>query len=1098
MKFSHRIASLAFLLIVLLIVYIFHDKFVFERRNNLRRSKLVESHFGPIKGHAPIIKDRKSECVFGQKSEPIGGLNTHYILERVNDEVASHPRDPRVLLVGPKQKPVVNNATKLKVFVIPHSHTDPGWIRTIDDYYQEQTKPILDNLVQQMHIYKNMTFIWGETVFLAMWWNDIDEKTKSRFKSLIKEGRLEIVNGGWVAPDEASTTFTSFIDVMIEGHQWVMKNLGVRPKVNWSPDPFGYSATVPYLLNRAGVRNMVVLRVHEDVKDMLRERQNLEFQWRQIWDSKGDSQTLCHMMPYMLYSVKYSCGPTPFICLMFDFRKVNGEYTESMATTITPENVKLYSNRLVDQFRRKAENYKANVIFMPLGDDFRYDRPEEWSQQYTNFMKLMQYINARPSLNIEVHFGTLTDYFNVLHERIESNQLLEKSKIPILSGDFFPYTDREADYWTGYFTTRPFYKQLARELESNVRDAEILNSLAVAYSSVHEKIFTSEIHNAQRLTSCRENLALFQHHDAITGTSKPETIDDYLLKLWEAKGLSNAVKITSASFLLSNGEQQEEEGTRKIESSGLFLDIDDARGVDDPFPGQKSVFITSLGTNVFFFNSVAKKRQEIVRLQIVSRNLNILVVDSFSKPVKSQISPIWVESEILPVSETEYELIFQVEIEALGFSRYTIRCFENEPPVGNLAKISSILTNKKKAKYRNLGAFTLHKINPNDELVLENNFILASFSPKTGLLQSITTKRDGLLTLVKIQFLTYISQGSGAYLFYPMGPAENLDFYRTPEIRVISGNVRTEIHVVYPALKHVVRIIHSPILQSEALEIRNFIDIGNENRKVSINDKEIIMRLTTNIDNEQIFYTDMNGFQMMKRKYLKHLHSRGNYYPMTSMMYIEDVSTRLSILAGQSHGVASLEKGWMEVMLDRKLMYDDNRGLGEGVYDNQLTLSKFILLLERHESRAPQNRMPTISHPSLLAHSLQNALQHPIVNFIQMMTARSFRASFSPLKVALPCDINLLHLKTLRNYGTGINGIVFLLNRIGYECNYPLGNMNCKTSLGRVDLKTLFTDIKISEINEMTISLMYEKRVLAVDQVLHLDPMEIAMYLMKI
>jgi alpha-mannosidase len=42
-----------------------------------------------------------------------------------------------------------------------------------------------------------------------------------------------------------------------------------------------------------------------------------------------------------------------------------------------------------------------------------------------------------------------------------------------LSGDFHVYSDIFSEgrpaYWSGYYTTRPFMKQLARELEGNLR-----------------------------------------------------------------------------------------------------------------------------------------------------------------------------------------------------------------------------------------------------------------------------------------------------------------------------------------------------------------------------------------------------------------------------------------------------------------------------------------------------------------------------------------------------------------------------------------------------------------------------------------------------
>lgn len=48
---------------------------------------------------------------------------------------------------------------------------------------------------------------------------------------------------------------------------------------------------------------------------------------------------------------------------------------------------------------------------------------------------------------------------------------------------------------------------------------------------------------------------------------------------------------------------------------------------------------------------------------------------------------------------------------------------------------------------------------------------------------------------------------------------------------------------------------------------------------------------------------------MIRRKNYDKLPIQGNVYPMSTMAYLEDESMRLTVLSGQSSGVASLKLG---------------------------------------------------------------------------------------------------------------------------------------------------------------------------------------------
>ena len=54
--------------------------------------------------------------------------------------------------------------------------------------------------------------------FFTMWWDKQTQEKKDQVKQLVKEGRLEFVNGGWTMHDEAVPHYEDMINNMMKGH----------------------------------------------------------------------------------------------------------------------------------------------------------------------------------------------------------------------------------------------------------------------------------------------------------------------------------------------------------------------------------------------------------------------------------------------------------------------------------------------------------------------------------------------------------------------------------------------------------------------------------------------------------------------------------------------------------------------------------------------------------------------------------------------------------------------------------------------------------------------------------------------------------------
>ena len=150
-------------------------------------------------------------------------------------------------------------AAKLTVHLVPHTHDDVGWLKTVDEYYSgannsiqhAAVRNVLNAVVTSLSKNPERKFTYVEQAFFQRWWRELSAERRVATQQLVKAGQLNFVNGGWCMHDEAATHYVDMVDQTTLGHRLLKEEFGDAgvPSVGWQLDPFGHSATQAALLS---------------------------------------------------------------------------------------------------------------------------------------------------------------------------------------------------------------------------------------------------------------------------------------------------------------------------------------------------------------------------------------------------------------------------------------------------------------------------------------------------------------------------------------------------------------------------------------------------------------------------------------------------------------------------------------------------------------------------------------------------------------------------------------------------------------------------------------------------------------------------------
>ncbi|CAK7334227.1 unnamed protein product [Dovyalis caffra] len=926
---------------------------------------------------------------------------------------------------------------KLNVHLVPHSHDDVGWLKTVDQYYVGSNNSIqgacvenvLDSVVESLRRDSNRKFVFVE----MRWWVEQSEEIQEQVRKLVDAGQLEFVNGGWCMHDEATCHYIDMIDQTTLGHHAIKQQFNKTPRAGWQIDPFGHSAVQAYLLGtELGFDSVHFARIDYQDRAKRKDDKSLEVIWRGSKTFGSSSQIFANAFP-----VHYS-PPTGFHFEVFD------DFVPVQDNPLLDDyNVEQRVNDFINAAMTQANVTRTNHIMWTMGDDFQYQYAESWFKQMD---KLIHHVNKDGRVN--ALYSTPSIYTDVKNAANES--------WPLKTDDYFPYADRDNAYWTGFFTSRPALKRYVRQLsgyylmELEVPGGERITSIMATLAEFSHLARQLEFLVGKKSTGPNtyrlgDALGIAQHHDGVSGTAKQHTTNDYEKRLAIGALEAEATVSSAMSCLVSNKSRDQCAKPALNFSQCQLLNISYCPPTEEAIADGKRLVVV-------VYNPLGWNRTDVIRIPVNDHNL--AVTDSSGKHIDTQyvamdnttsnLRTFYLKAYGFPSNQVPgYWLHFQVSVPPLGWSTYFIASARG---IGRRRNGLSVTDSPQ-----------------NDTIEIGPGNLKMSFSSMTGQLKRMYNSKTGVDVPIQQSYLWYGSssdgtQSSGAYIFRPDGSPPHI-VARSVPLQVHRGPLFDEVHQRFNSWIYQVTRVYK---DKEHAEVEYTIG------PIPLEDgvgKEVITRMTANMATEKVFYTDSNGRDFLKRirdhradwSLSVNQPVAGNYYPLNLGIFMMDKKSELSVLVDRATGGASIEDGQLELMLHRRTLRDDSRGVGE-------PLDESVCIGDECEGL-------TVGAGAVWRRTTGQEIYSPLLAAFTQEKEETWKASHLTTGTAmdpgysLPLNVALITLQELDDAS--------VLLRLAHL--YEAGEDATYSTLAKVELKKMFSGKTVKELKEMSLSSNQEK-----------------------
>jgi alpha-mannosidase len=372
------------------------------------------------------------------------------------------------------------------VITLGHAHIDMAWLWPVRQTRQKGARTFATalHLMRQYPEYRFMHSSPQLYKFLQQDHPDLFARVKER----VQAGAWEATGGMWIEADTNLTGGESLVRQFLYGQRYLRDELGVRGNVLWLPDVFGYSAALPQLIVKSGMKYFLTTKISWSQFNRFPYD---TFRWRGL----DGTEVLTHFVT------------TPDIDE--SFATYNGK--------VSPHAVK----GVWDQYRQKDINDELIVLY-GWGDGGGGPTRE--------MLEAGRVLADVPGLP-RVTPGLAEPFFDRLEARTAGQPL------PVWDGELY------LEYHRGTYTSQAAIKRANRQAEILYHNAEWLGAAA--------RLLAGEAFPAEALREGWELILLNQFHDILPGSSIHPVYEDAAADHAHIQELGRSVIAQSQSALLA-------------------------------------------------------------------------------------------------------------------------------------------------------------------------------------------------------------------------------------------------------------------------------------------------------------------------------------------------------------------------------------------------------------------------------------------------------------------------------------------------------------------------------------------------------------------